>query len=104
MPANSQIISKTLRRFDHEGASGWRWRSGAAAAAQKNPRPTVRKAQGGGIYMLTQGFAQLLCTRQPERLDAWLQQATTSSLAALQRLAQSFQRDYAAVKVGVTVP
>jgi hypothetical protein len=53
---------------------------------------------------LAQGFAQLLRTRQPERLDAWLQQAATSSLAAFQRLAKSFQRDYAAVKAGLTLP
>ena len=53
---------------------------------------------------LAQGFAQLLRARQPERLDAWLQQAATSSLAAFRRLAQSFQRDEAAVKAGVTLP
>ena len=53
---------------------------------------------------LAQGFAQLLRARQPERLDAWLQQAATSSLAAFQRLAKSFQRDYAAVKAGLTLP
>jgi transposase len=53
---------------------------------------------------LAQGFAQLLRARQPERLDAWLQQAATSSLAAFRRLAQSFQRDSAAVKAGVTLP
>jgi transposase len=52
---------------------------------------------------LAQGFAQLLCARQPERLEASLQQAATSSLAAFQRLAHSFQRDYAAVKAGVTL-
>jgi transposase len=53
---------------------------------------------------LAQGFAQLLRARQPERLDTWLQQAATSSLAALQRLAKSLQRDYAAVKAGLTLP
>ena len=53
---------------------------------------------------LAQDFAQLLRARQPERLDTWLQQAATSSMAALQRLAKSFQRDYAAVKAGVTLP
>jgi transposase len=53
---------------------------------------------------LAQGFAQFLRARQPERLDAWLQQAATSSLAAFRRLAQSFQRDEAAVKAGVTLP
>jgi transposase len=54
--------------------------------------------------VLAQGFAQLLRARQPERLDAWLQQAATSSLVAFQRLAKSFQRDYAAIKAGVTLP
>lgn len=53
---------------------------------------------------LAQGFAWLLRARQPERLEAWLQQAATSSLAAFQRVAKSFQRDYAAVKAGVTLP
>ena len=53
---------------------------------------------------LAQSFAQLLRARQPERLEAWLQQAATSSLVGLRRLAKSFQRDYAAVKAGVTLP
>jgi transposase len=53
---------------------------------------------------LAQGLAQLLRARQPERLEVWLQQAATRSLAAFQRFAHSFQRDYAAVKAGVTLP
>jgi transposase len=53
---------------------------------------------------LAQGFAQLLRARQPERLDAWVQQAATSSLVVFRRLAHSFQRDSAAVKAGVTLP
>jgi transposase len=53
---------------------------------------------------LAHGFAQLLRARQPEQLDAWVQQAATSSLAAFRRLAKSLQRDYAAVKAGVTLP
>jgi transposase len=53
---------------------------------------------------LAQSFIQLLRARQPERLDAWLQQATTSSLAVFRRLAKSFQRDSAAVKAGLTLP
>jgi transposase len=46
---------------------------------------------------LAQGFAQFLRARQPERLEAWVQQAATSSLVVFRRLATSFQRDYAAV-------
>jgi transposase len=53
---------------------------------------------------LAQDFAQLLRARQPERLETWVRQAATSSLAAFRRLAKSFQRDYAAVKAGVTLP
>ena len=53
---------------------------------------------------LAQGLAQLLRARQPERLEAWVQQAATSSLVVFRRLAKSFQRDYAAVKAGVTLP
>jgi transposase len=53
---------------------------------------------------LSQGFGQLLRARQPEQLDTWLPQATTSSLAVFRRLAKSFQRDYAAVKAGLTLP
>ena len=53
---------------------------------------------------LAQGFAQLLRARQPEPLDAWLQEAATSALAAFRRVAKSLQRDYAAVKAGVTLP
>ena len=53
---------------------------------------------------LAHSCAQLLRARQPEQLEAWLQQAATSSLTAFQRVAQSCPRDYAAVKAGVTLP
>jgi transposase len=53
---------------------------------------------------LAQDFARLLRARQPDKLDAWVQQAATSALVVFRRLAQSFQRDYAAVKAGVTLP
>ena len=52
---------------------------------------------------LAQDFARLLRARQPERLDAWVQQAATSSLGVFRRVAKSFQRDSAAVKAGVTL-
>ena len=53
---------------------------------------------------LAQDFARLLRARQPGKLDAWLQQAATSALVVFRRLAHSFQRDYAAIKAGVTLP
>jgi transposase len=47
---------------------------------------------------LAQSFAQLLRARQPARLEAWVQQAATSSLVIFRRLAKSFQRDAAVVQ------
>ena len=52
---------------------------------------------------LAHSCAQLLRARQPEQLEAWWPQAATSSLTAFQRVAQSCQRDSAAVKAGVTL-
>jgi transposase len=53
---------------------------------------------------LARDFADLVRTRQPERLDGWLARATTSAGAALQRFAHGLRDDYGAVKAGVTVP
>ena len=53
---------------------------------------------------LAQDFTHLVRQRQPERLDAWLQRATSSTLEALQRFASGLREDYAAVKAGVTLP
>src|SRR4029453_9750111 len=43
---------------------------------------------------LAQDFTQLVRQRQPERLDAWLQRATSSTLEALQRVARGLREDY----------
>src|SRR5262249_3419183 len=53
---------------------------------------------------LAQDFTQLVRQRQPERADAWLQRATSSTLEALQRFASGLREDYEAVKAGVTLP
>jgi transposase len=53
---------------------------------------------------LAEDFAHLVRQRQPERLDAWLQRATASTLEALQRFASGLREDYEAVKAGVTLP
>lgn len=52
---------------------------------------------------LAQGFAQLVRQRQPERLDVWLEQASSSSVSLFQKFAKNLQEDYAAVKAGVTL-
>jgi transposase len=53
---------------------------------------------------LARDFADLVRTRQPDRLDGWLTRAAASALAALQRFAQGLRDDYAAVRAGVTLP
>ena len=53
---------------------------------------------------LAQDLTHLLRQRQPERLDAWLQRATSSTLEALQRFARGLREHYEAVKAGVTLP
>jgi transposase len=53
---------------------------------------------------LARDFADLVRTRQPERLDGWRARATSSAVETLQRFAQGLRDDYAAVKAGVTLP
>jgi Transposase len=42
--------------------------------------------------------------RQGQRLDEWLKQVEEQGVAELQRFAQGLQRDYDAVKAGLTLP
>jgi transposase len=53
---------------------------------------------------LAQDFTRLVRQRQPERLDPWLQRATTSTVDAIRRFATGLYEDYEAVKAGVTLP
>jgi len=53
---------------------------------------------------LAQEFTRLVRQRQPERLDPWLQRATTSAVNAVRRFATGLYEDYEAVKAGVTLP
>ena len=65
---------------------------------------TAQQADLAEAVTLARDFADLVRTRQPERLDGWLARATTSAVAALRRFAQGLRDDYAAVKAGVTCP
>jgi len=55
------------------------------------------------IYMLVQDFATMLRERQGERLDAWLKQVEAQEVGELKRFAQGLQKDYDAVKAGLTL-
>lgn len=52
---------------------------------------------------LAQQFADLVRQRQPQQLDLWLEQASSSSVKQFQNFAKSLQEDYEAVKAGVTL-
>jgi transposase len=65
---------------------------------------TAQQPELAEAVTLARDFAELVRSRQPERLDGWLARATTSVVSALQRFAQGLRDDYAAVKAGVTVP
>jgi transposase len=65
---------------------------------------TAQQAELAEAVTLARDFAELVRTRQPERLDGWRARATASIGSTLQRFAQGLRDDYAAVKAGVTVP
>jgi transposase len=71
---------------------------------QQLARLTAQQTALAEAVTLARDFADLVRTRQPDRLEGWLARATTSTLAALQRFAQGLRDDYAAVKAGVTLP
>ncbi len=66
----------------------------------------VRLLQGSEevrlVHRLLQAFLQMLRERQAERLDAWMQEARTSGIKELQSFVAGIERDYAAVKAGLT--
>jgi transposase len=76
-------------------------------ASADEPQLTQLMAQQADLaetVVLAREFAELVRTRQPERLDGWLARATTRALGAVQRFAQGLRDDYEAVKAGVTRP
>src|SRR5262249_32908719 len=64
----------------------------------------AQQADLAETVVLARDFADLVRTRQPDRLDDWLARATTRTLGAVQRFGQGLCDDYAAVKAGVPLP
>jgi transposase len=83
-----------LRRAEHR----------TAAEAQQLAQLHAQSAEVAEAMDLAQDFTALVRQRQPERLDAWLTRATSSTLEALQRFASGLREDYEAVQAGVTLP
>lgn len=61
--------------------------------------PTIQHA-----YSLTQDFVMMVRQRLGARLDQWIGDVQTSDVAELKTFATGLQRDYAAVKNGLTRP
>ena len=53
---------------------------------------------------LVREFADMLCHRRGERLEAWASQAEASPVSELRGFAKGLRRDWAAVTAGLTVP
>jgi len=56
------------------------------------------------LYQLGQQFALMVKQRRPRRLDPWLRRVSQSSSTDLQGFASGIKRDYAAVKMALSVP
>ena len=74
------------------------------AEAQQLAHLRGQQADVAETIDLAQEFTRLVRQRQPERLDPWLQRATTSAVDAVRRFAAGLYEDYEAVKAGVTLP
>jgi transposase len=74
------------------------------AEAQQLAHLRAQQADLAEAIDLAQEFTHLVRQRQPERLDPWLQRATTSAVDAVRRFATGLYEDYEAVKAGVTLP
>jgi transposase len=74
------------------------------AEAQQLAHLRAQQAAVAEAIDLAQDFTRLVRQRQPERLDPWLQRATTNTVDAIRRFATGLYEDYEAVKAGVTLP
>lgn len=74
------------------------------AETQQLTQLHAQSAEVAEAIDLAQDFAILVRQRQPERLDPWLQLATTSTVDVIRRFATGLYEDDEAVKAGVTLP
>jgi len=65
---------------------------------------TGRCAELAATRDLVRDFADMLCNRRGEHLEAWASQAETSPVSELRGFSKGLRRDWAAVTAGLTVP
>jgi len=70
-----------------------------AALAQITGRCEELKVTGA----LVREFADMLCNRRGERLEAWASQAEASPVSELRGFSKGLRKDWAAVTAGLTV-
>jgi transposase len=56
------------------------------------------------VYHLLQAFLQMLRERRPERLNGWMKEARESGIKELISFVGGIERDYDAVRAGLTLP
>ena len=54
------------------------------------------------VHQLLQGFLQMLRERRPERLNGWMKEARESGIKELSSFVVGIDRDYDAVRAGLT--
>ncbi len=54
------------------------------------------------MHQLLQGFLQMLRERRPERLNGWMKEARESGIKELSSFVVGIDRDYDAVRAGLT--
>jgi len=54
-------------------------------------------------YPLAQQFIQMIKDRKADQLDDWITEATQTGIAHLKRFTAGLQRDYQAVKAGLSM-
>jgi Transposase len=67
-------------------------------------RVTGRCAELAATRDLVREFAEMLCRRHGEHLEAWAAQAEASPVSELRGFSNGLRRDWAAVTAGLTVP
>lgn len=56
------------------------------------------------VYQLLQAFLQMVRERQAERLDTWMEAARASGIQELRSFVSGIERDYDAVRAGLSLP
>jgi transposase len=56
------------------------------------------------LHCLLQSFLEMLRSRRPERLNGWMKQARESGIKELESFVAGIERDYDAVRAGLTFP